>query len=178
MYDVDLHDDSSIDYGHLYMDGLSHWKCSDKHDQIYMVSFDWSNEIFCATLVPPNMNSYGYESYDCLWVSSDLVLLNGSIALILTYKDTATLHISILGELGVKESWTKIFIVGPLTCLVYPIGAGNKGDILFRKKKDGELAWLDLNTQKIKDLGVKTAEFRCKIIVHKENLLPFEGESI
>jgi hypothetical protein len=106
------------------------------------------------------------------------VLLNGSIALILTYKDTATLHISILGELGVKESWTKIFIVGPLTCLVYPIGAGNKGDILFRKKKDGELAWLDLNTQKIKDLGVKTAEFRCKIIVHKENLLPFEGESI
>ncbi|MCI00110.1 F-box protein, partial [Trifolium medium] len=69
-----------------------------------------------------------------------LTILNGSIAFILNYEEKATFHIYILGELGVKESWTKLFIVGPLPCLEYPIRAGKKGNILIRIK-DNKLAW-------------------------------------
>ncbi|AET00948.1 hypothetical protein MTR_5g097730 [Medicago truncatula] len=40
-------------------------------------------------------------------------------------------------KLDVMESWTKIFTVGPLPCLDYPVGAGKKGDLFFRKKDGG-----------------------------------------
>lgn len=61
------------------------------------------------------------------------MVLNESIALILNSYQTNTFQISFLGELGVKESWTKLFIIGPLLCH-YPIGGGKKGNILFRKE--------------------------------------------
>ncbi|CAJ2633768.1 unnamed protein product [Trifolium pratense] len=66
---------------------------------------------------------------------------------------------------------------GFFPCLENPIGAGKKGDMLFRKK-DGELVWCDLNTQMIEDLGVISRRFGCKIVIHKENILPFEGANI
>jgi hypothetical protein len=62
-------------------------------------------------------------------------MLNGSIASISWYLHTSTFHISVLGELGVKESWTKLFVVGPLPYIAYPIGDGKNGHIFFRKKK-------------------------------------------
>jgi len=74
-----------------------------------------------------------------------------------------------LGEFGVKESWTKLFIVGPLPCLMNPIGAGKNGNILFRKK-DGELTWFDLTTKMIEEIGV-TGD-RCDILFHIKSLLP------
>jgi len=78
-----------------------------------------------------------------------------------------------LGELGVKESWTKLFVVGPLTCsLVCPISVGNKNNIFFRED-DFELSWYDLSTQKIEKIGVKGESFLSHLVIYKENLLPF-----
>jgi hypothetical protein len=146
--------------------------CKSKtHNERYLLSFDWSNEVFITTPIPSDMND-DMNDYRLVW--SRLLLLNGSIALILKHKETATFHISILGELGVKESWTKIFIVGPLPSLEQLVGMGKKGDMFF-KKKDGELVWFDLNTHIIKDLGVFTHSYYCKVVIHKENLLSFEG---
>jgi molecular chaperone HtpG len=178
--DVDVHNKhKSCKQEQLYVDGLSHWMCYGKtcHER-YLLSFDWSNEILLTTPIPipPVSNING--RFEDFWGKIQLVLLNGSIASIVSYIQTGTFHISILGELGVKESWTKIFIVGPFPCLEYPIGAGKKGDMLFRKK-DGKFAWFDLiNTQIIEDFGVITEMLQCKITIHKENLLPFEGKSI
>jgi molecular chaperone HtpG len=96
----------------LYMDGLSHWLSrSGTCNETSLISFDWSNEVFITTPIPSDMND---DICNCFWVSTNLVLLNGSIALILIYTKTSTFHISILGELGVKESWTKLCSVGPL----------------------------------------------------------------
>jgi hypothetical protein len=92
------------------------------------------------------------------------MILNGSIAFIVNYEEKATFHISILGELGVKESWTKLFIVGPLPCLEYPIGAGKKGNILIRKK-DNKLAWFDLSTGMIDEIGVRAGSSLQDIIL-------------
>ncbi|RDX70401.1 hypothetical protein CR513_50357, partial [Mucuna pruriens] len=39
-------------------------------------------------------------------------------------------------KVGVKQSWTKLFIVGSLSNIDDLIEVGNKGDIFFRKKND------------------------------------------
>jgi hypothetical protein len=99
-------------------------------------------------------------------------MLNGSIAFIST--EISILHILILGELGIKNSWTNLFVVESLPCPEYPIGAGKKGQILFRKK-DGELAWFDLNNKMIEEIGITTKSSFCKTVFHKESILPIGG---
>jgi hypothetical protein len=88
--------------------------------------------------------------------------------------DTSTFHISILGEVGVKKSWTKLFVVEDLPCLEHFVGAGKKGKILFRRE-DGELVWFDLNTKMIDEFGVEAIKFDCHILFHKESILPIGG---
>jgi hypothetical protein len=85
-----------------------------------------------------------------------------------------------LGEFGLEESWTKLLIVGPLSCVERPIGMGMKGEIVFIRN-DNELVWLDLSTQIVAELGYK-GEFHLwwwstKIILYKESILPIEGIS-
>ncbi|KAK2393741.1 F-box/kelch-repeat protein [Trifolium repens] len=137
----------------FYNDGMCHWWDKvekDSSDETYFVSFDVSNEVFFTTPMPSQVD----DTFDLRLVKRQLVMLNGSIALISYSGKTATLHVSILGEIGVKESWTKLFIVGPLPHVDSPIGAGKNGDIFFIKN-DGELACFNLVTQTIKELGVE-----------------------
>jgi hypothetical protein len=104
------------------------------------------------------------------------VLLNDSIAMISTYLETSTFYISILGELGVRESWTKLFIVENLPLIEYPIGVGKKSNIVFFKKTDGKLAWVDLSTKMIEeDLGVKGWFFGCHVGKYKKSFLRIGG---
>ncbi|CAJ2633588.1 unnamed protein product [Trifolium pratense] len=153
----------------VYTDGVCHWWGeSEIDDEVYLVSFDLNNETFVKTSIPSNM-----DYIDSAIVFRHLNMLNGSIGFISNYAETSTFHISILGEVGIKESWIKLFIVGPLPCVEHPIGIGKKGDIFFRKK-DNELVWFNLNTQKIEELGLKGGSFSCRILIYKECFLPFE----
>jgi hypothetical protein len=102
------------------------------------------------------------------------MLLNGSIGLILDYSETSMFHISILGELGIKDSWTKLFIIGPLPCLLGPIGAAKKNKIPF-EKKDGGFAMFDLSNNTIEEIGVIPNCTFCKTVLHKESNLPIGG---
>lgn len=79
-------------------------------------------------------------------------VFNGFVAVTTYHEETTTYHISILGELGVKESWTKLLIVGLLPRSTYfPIGIGKKGDIFFLNNT-GKVARFDLNTQTIDNI--------------------------
>lgn len=153
----------------LYLVGMCHWlsnSCGDDNEE-YVVSFDLTNEV-CFTTIIPTLMPLDIDPNN--WVHHALVLLNGSIASILWY--TTTFHISILGKLGVKESWTKIFVVGPLSDdIKYPIGAGKNGDLFFAKKDGGDPICFDLCTQMIEELdGVKGAH-NSKIIIYKGSLV-------
>ncbi|CAI8610083.1 unnamed protein product [Vicia faba] len=160
--DLPLHHISKNCCQQLYMDGLSHWMCeSVTHKETYLLSFDWSNEVFITTQIDDN--------FDFHLVLTHLVLLNGSIALILNLPNTTTFHIFVLGELSVKQSWTKIFILGPVSFPLYPIGVGMSGDMVFRKKDDSRLILFNLTSQTIEELGIQ-AEGLCKILIHTENL--------
>ncbi|RDX86328.1 F-box/kelch-repeat protein, partial [Mucuna pruriens] len=123
----------------VYLDGVCHWWDESEiphHDKACLVSFDMSNE-------------------------RQLTVLNESIALISNYAEISTFQVSILGEVGVKESWIKLFIVGPLSYVDHPIGVGKKS--IFFIKEDEQLAWFDLNTQKIEELGIKGRRFCSQI---------------
>ncbi|QCD92840.1 molecular chaperone HtpG [Vigna unguiculata] len=146
----------------FYLDGMCHWLCNNG-DEGYLVSFDISNEVCYTTLTPLDIPTKTYNDFNLCLVMRHLFLLNGSIALISSYKDTTIFYISILVEVGKKETWTKLFTIGPLPSLSFPIGTSNMGNILFQTN-DGELAWFDLRTNLIEKLGVN---------VHKRTSHPY-----
>jgi molecular chaperone HtpG len=159
----------------VYIDGVCHWlgKQYRKYRPVgsYLVSFYLSNEVSFTTPIP-------WELDDCFDVRAkwiNLVVLNGSIALISYNEETTTFRVSILGQLGFKESWIKLFMVGPLPYIERPIGVGTKGDI-FIIRKDKEVAWLNLSTQMIEVLGYTTENLHsdCRIINYKESIVLFE----
>ncbi|XP_058746756.1 F-box/kelch-repeat protein At3g06240-like [Vicia villosa] len=156
----------------MYVNGVSHWwaRSESKYDmEECLISFDFSTEVLFTTPAPSYLD-------DTLSSENHLVLLNESIALISTYKETSTFHISILGELSVKESWTKLFVINHLPFIHYPIGVGIKNNLVFFKKTDGKLACIDLNTKMIEeDLGVNLWHYGSQIGKYKKSSLPIGG---
>ncbi|AES65045.1 putative F-box domain-containing protein [Medicago truncatula] len=141
----------------VYLDGVCHWlrRINDKTD---VVSFNLSNEVFFTT----PLDIHGDVC---------LVVLNGSVAIISYYKGSRYFSISILGEIGVKESWTRLFDVGPLSSNLYPIAVGKKGNIFFKKKYDkSKLVCFDLTTGVVDDIDVKGKGGICDIKIYKKNL--------
>jgi len=147
----------------VYTNGVCHWLGQRKTDidKNYLVSFDLGNEVFFMTSMP----SYMDDSIDSKLEDTHLMLLNESIALISNDAEINTFHISILGEIGGKESWTKLFIIRPLICLGLPIGVGNNGDIFF-VKEDEELVKYDLSTNTI----LRAWHYRRSLLFSDSNL--------
>ena len=136
-----------------------------------LVSFNLSNEEFLITNMEwPLMNS-------------GLMVLIGSIALIAMHNyNNGFSRISNLGELGVKESWTKLFTIEPLFRVYHILGVGRKGDIFFSKHTKGALYeaeqtlfQFDLRTQTIKEIGFDGWLLCAQIVTYKESFLPIEG---
>ncbi|MED6216215.1 hypothetical protein PIB30_005477 [Stylosanthes scabra] len=106
-----------------------------------------SSETFVTTSIDQCNNSDAFR-VRCLMV------LKESVAVVSMFPEKDCFEISILGEVGVKESWVKLFTVGLLPSVEYPIGAGKNGDIFFTKK-DSELVWYDFSSKMFKEVGMK-----------------------
>ncbi|XP_012568605.1 F-box protein CPR1-like [Cicer arietinum] len=163
----------SCQHVHVYVDGVCHWLCDNEEathtlGEARLVSFDLNNESFVITPIPYIEDD---KDYNVWW--RNLAELNGSITLITYHEQTTTFHISILGELGVKESWIKLFIVGPLSCVQSPIGMGKKGEIFFIRN-DHKLSWFDLNNQTVEEFDGDENWGR-DYTYYKESFLPIGG---
>ncbi|XP_058758483.1 F-box/kelch-repeat protein At3g06240-like [Vicia villosa] len=154
----------------VYLDGVCYWWGKTDHET-YVVSFNLTNEMHLTTLFPFNMQDF--KRFD-----RHLVVLNGHVAMILSYVKKTwpsfSISISVLGEPGVAESWTKLFDIRPLSCIEHPIGSGKKGNVFFRKDDD-ELACLDLSTGVVEDIGVKAESYRSQVVVYKKSFLSVGG---
>jgi hypothetical protein len=150
-------------YTNFYINGVCHW-LGEGHDESYLVSFNLSNEVFFKTPFEQNVD-FCYE----------LVVLYGSVAIISnkTWTAHASLSISILGEIGVKESWIKVFEVGPLTKIDSLFAAGKKGNIFFRTKAD-KLCCFDLTTGVIEEIIDNENKRIWDIVIYKKNLRPIK----
>jgi len=156
----------------FYRDGMCHWwyKSEDHLFETSLMSFDVSNGLFITTPMPKDND----DVLDLNWIKRHLVTLINEYIVLISYRgEMTTFHISILSEIGVKESWTKFFNVGPLSCVARPIRGGKNGDIFFIKN-DEELACFDLGTMMIEELGVKLSVKGqlCEMVIYKQNLLP------
>ncbi|CAJ2655246.1 unnamed protein product [Trifolium pratense] len=158
-------------YERLYTEGVCHWWSNSVNRENVLVSFDLRTEMFFTTAIPLEIAPDTDPSHNFLFVERRLAMLNGSIASILWY--TTTFHISILGELGVKKSWTKLFVVGPLSNIERVVGTGKNGDIFF-KTKDGKLVLLDLSTGIIEDMSFKGGH-GYDVAIFKENHILMDG---
>ncbi|XP_058742565.1 F-box/kelch-repeat protein At3g06240-like [Vicia villosa] len=151
------------------LEGVFYWygeNEENKDDEAYIFSFDLNSEIFVTTPLPLTDDNFDFH-----YVCRGLVVLNGSIALISNYTNINNFHVAILGEIGMKESWVKLFIVPCLPCIKYPIGTGKNGDIFFMTQ-DGKLVYYDLSTQIMEELSFQGNRFMGKIITYKRILLP------
>jgi len=128
----------------VYFNGMCHWWGSEDYfgDEV-LVSFNLSDEVFMTT---PFNHNYGK-------FAKHMVVLKESIAMI-EYGDSPCFFISILGEFGVAESWTRLFSIGPLSSVVEPIGVGKNGDIFYINYNE-EVTRFDLNTEVIEDIPLK-----------------------
>ncbi|XP_058746690.1 putative F-box protein At3g20705 [Vicia villosa] len=152
----------------VYMDGVCHWWDRDE-THAYVVSFDFSCDSVIKTFMPSDLDHRLTNL--CTWmVLGKLMILNGSLAFFSNYLETSTFHISILGEIGVKESWAKLFVVGLSPDFKCCIGAGRNGKMLFIKE-DKKLVWFDLSTGMIDEIGVKAVSFRWNILFQRESIL-------
>jgi molecular chaperone HtpG len=171
-------DSNWADYYPVNLNEFCHWE-GPSND---IVSFDFINEIFIATTLPSvgfkRSRKSGLISLKCrLRLETYLAGINGSIAFISNIVVSRSYHIWILGELGVKESWIKLFVVDA-PCRMHPFGVGIKSFIFFKKHDDDGIAWYDLSTQRTEEIKVKGESVGWDIIVYKENLLSFEGINI
>jgi len=86
----------------VYKNGVCHWW--DEHEAS-LVSFYLSKDVFFRTPLPLYVDDHS----DFELVDRRFVMLNGSVACISSYETSyantpTAFHVSLLGELGVKES--------------------------------------------------------------------------
>ncbi|KAE9614429.1 hypothetical protein Lal_00033783 [Lupinus albus] len=151
--ELDFEMPSNLSNDEIYFNGMCHWwgrKIFDE-EELVLVSFNLSDEVFYTTQV---------DTTKCyLLFTRALVVINDSIATIVMHEDENCYDISILGEIGVKESWTKIITIGPIPCISYPIGSipcisypigvWIRGKIFFRESITKEIFWFDLSVRLI-----------------------------
>ncbi|CAL5210376.1 unnamed protein product [Lathyrus oleraceus] len=157
--------DNAFTAKEVYMDGACHWLVFCGNTESCLVSFDFSDEVFFTTAIDGILNYYKY-----------LVVLNGSIAIISHRDDCLIYDISILGQLCVKESWIKLLSFSAIPSIdgsLCPIGIGKMGYVFFRKEDD-ELIRIDVNTQKIEEIGVKGDQSCCRIGIYKKSFFRLE----
>lgn len=105
--------------------------------------------------------------------------LNELVALAVHVKEEEPfgLDIWLLHEYGVKESWTKLFTIGPLTGTIRPLGFW-KNDTIFLDKSDGELVLYDSSTKETINLPIGHAvPLSLQLITYEETLTSVQGGS-
>ncbi|XP_058766624.1 F-box/kelch-repeat protein At3g06240-like [Vicia villosa] len=176
--------DSNIPHNYidqvLCLSGMCHWwgeegYDNENYDEAYLLSFDLSKEEFLITPIPED-NFFRSRHH---W--EDLVVLNGCIALISNhnknYPSDDIFHISILGEVGVKESWIKFCTIWPFPFIEHPIGVGKNG-YMFLREHSGKLVCFNINTQMVEELGFVGHGFQGRTIIYERSIVPIGGMNI
>ncbi|XP_045796000.1 F-box only protein 8-like [Trifolium pratense] len=155
----------TVDFA-VNLHGMCHWlgNVGTIVGEDELVSFNLSDETFIRTpLIHVDDGPFIVH----------LVVLKESIAL-MEMDDYGGYLISILGELGVAESLTRLFRTGILPDIQEIIGVGKNGNI-FYVTGDEEIAKYNLNTEMNEEIGVRGRFGSCQMVIYNESLLPMEG---
>lgn len=151
----------------IYTNGFLHWSTTAYSPSV--VSFDLGEESFQETPMP---DFPVLEERNVFFVN--LESLNGLVAAIyssILFSESSTyFEVWVMKECGVKESWTRKYIVKLPGKFLKETGLWTKGELLF--ERDGSLHLYDPNTQQTIDLGVHGFCNSLHAFIYKESLLP------
>ncbi|KAE7995654.1 hypothetical protein FH972_000428 [Carpinus fangiana] len=146
-----------------------------------LLSFDMSNEVFLKTPLPDDV---------LLDELSDLVLnefsdwakifvLNESIALVVLVWDKGMTEICydiwLLLEVGVKDSWTKLFSIGPFTDFKPRLLGFWKNDAVLFEDLDGQMVLYDPSTKEMTNLPIHGGTYSLQLVTYMETLVSVNG---
>ncbi|KAG2694716.1 hypothetical protein I3760_08G157800 [Carya illinoinensis] len=156
-----------------YTNGMVSWRAEYQDNFEEVLSFDMSKEVFLRTPMPDEsvIGSAVYES-------KDLFVLNESVALAFRIRSEEQsedwLHILLLGEYGVEDSWRKIYTLGPLTGLNRVLGS-LKDDALLLENVDGQMFFYDSSNKVQKHLPIDGVPMTLRLMTFTETLLSVPG---
>ncbi|XP_022740935.1 F-box protein CPR30-like [Durio zibethinus] len=79
----------------------------------------------------------------------------------------------VLGELGLKNSWTKLFTIESLPPATTPLGVGSDGEIFLVNEESKFLAWHHRENKEIKTLQFEGTAL--ELAMYAESLVSFRG---
>ncbi|XP_059436765.1 F-box/kelch-repeat protein At3g06240-like [Corylus avellana] len=151
----------------IYINGIACW-WAYAADWEGVLSFDMSDEVILKTPLPD----------DVLIFIMDFFVLNESIAMAVCIEegtDIVCFDIWLLLEVGVKDSWSKLFTIGPFTDILKQLGFWKNGT-MFLEKYDGQLVLYDPSTKQMTDLQI---HYRwSQLITYMETLISVKRECI
>ncbi|XP_041017165.1 F-box/kelch-repeat protein At3g06240-like [Juglans microcarpa x Juglans regia] len=159
------------------LNGIGNWWASDTDHWEGILSFDIAKEVFLITPMPDD--SLTYNGYRC---DVEYFLFNELVAAAISWKNRYAegsrmcWDVWLLHEYGVRESWTKLFKVGPLTGIRRPLEFW-RNDIIFLEKDDRQLALYDVSTKEmITILQIDGDQvFSFQVISYMESLVSISG---
>jgi hypothetical protein len=109
----------------------------------------------------------------------DFFVLNEKVALAVGIKDEyqseIRFDVCLLHEYGVKESWSKLFTLGPFTGIRKPLGFWMNDTALFLESSDGQLVVYDPSTKEMSDLQIDGEPHSLLVITYMETLVSVKG---
>jgi F-box interacting protein len=155
-----------------YANGIASWWGLCGWESI--LSFDMSNEAFLATPLP-NERIIGSKSEN--W--REFFVLNEKVALAVGVLNEDQPEIGfdvwLLNEYGVKESWAKLFTLGPFTGIRKPLGFWKNEIALFLESSDGRLVVYDSSTKQMSGLQIDGEPLSLQVIPYVETLVSVKG---
>ncbi|XP_059438748.1 F-box/kelch-repeat protein At3g23880-like [Corylus avellana] len=156
-----------------YINGMVSWEAYC-HDWEGVLSFDVSDEVFLKTWLPDDVIGNPLRH---------IFELNELIAMAVTIIDEEwsefCFDIWLMHEVGVKDSWTKLFTVGPFTEIERPLGVWkNDTQTMFFEHFEGQPVLYDSSTKEITNLQIGHEVTRClhlQLVTYMETLVSVKG---
>ncbi|KAL3812566.1 hypothetical protein ACJIZ3_013835 [Penstemon smallii] len=172
---IQLEEVNGLDYLQLFFNGACHWDAKhDGMDSAYaaILCFDVNTEVFRWLDYPDTSTETETETGD-YWRS--LFVINECLAVVwyVHWEEGRPIYIWVMKEYGVKESWSKQFVIGPFVDYLYPFLAWKNDWLLLDKAEKHNIHQLvsySFNTNQLKKYPLYGKAVTFRALIYKESL--------
>ncbi|KAE7995681.1 hypothetical protein FH972_000452 [Carpinus fangiana] len=152
-----------------YTTGMGSWLAYVNEQDSFVLSFDMSDEVFLKTPPPDNVTE------------TSLFVLNESIAMVaLMPVDEKWREIQydiwLLLKVGAKDSWNRLFTIGPSFAKIHrPLGFWKNDTMFLSKIDDGQLFLYDPSTKQTTNLQILGHNDSMQLVTYMETIVSVKG---
>ncbi|KAE7995683.1 hypothetical protein FH972_000454 [Carpinus fangiana] len=159
-----------------YINGVASWTAASD-DWAGVLSFDMSEEVFLETPLPDDVTRNRH-----LHVGNELFVLNESIGMAVKIwcEDWLQFRFDIwsLLEVGVKDSWTKLFTIGPCMGITRPLGFWKNNTMFMEtfQENSRRVVLYDPSTKQMTNLQIHPGvTFSSQLVTYIDTLVSVKG---